>query len=213
MGTYACLDLYLIRHGITKWNQEKRYLGHTDEPVVAERLEDLFVLKKELNELQFDEICTSDLRRCGETLAFLLPNKQYVIDERLREFHFGDWEGKTYDDLKAVDVYRQWLDDWKGLGVPNGESWKDFIGRVEQWKDELFAGVEAAKEDVNHRTVLAVTHGGVIRYLLSTLERSQSFWDWKITHGEGVHVRFTYEEERWKCNSLSVVPSQEKEKS
>jgi len=49
-------------------------LGHSEESVIEERLEDLLAVKKELNDIQFDEIWTSDLRRCQETLAFLLPD-------------------------------------------------------------------------------------------------------------------------------------------
>lgn len=209
MGTHARLDLYLVRHGITLWNQEKRYLGHSEESVIEERLEDLLAVKKELNDIQFDEIWTSDLRRCQETLAFLLPDKQYAVDERLREYHFGEWEGKTYDDLKDIQEYRQWIDDWQGNQVPGGESGNDFAARVERWVGDFFRRASSWK----NKTALVVTHGGVIRYLLATLDGSKSFWNWRVSHGEGVHLTFMYREENWKCSSLSVVPIQGKEQS
>lgn len=208
MGTHPRLDLYLIRHVITKWNQEKRYLGHSDEPIVKEQLEDLVTLKKELIDISFDEIFTSDLSRCRETLAFLLPREPYEVDERLREFHFGEWEGKTYEDLKGIKEYRQWIDDWQGNRVPGGESGKDFTERVENWKNYFLNNAPSGE----NKTALVMSHGGVIRYLLSTLDGSKAFWNWHVNHGEGIHITFLYREGSWKCSSLSVVPTQVKEK-
>lgn len=209
MGTDARMDLYLIRHGITKWNQEKRYLGHSDEPIAEERLDDLLAVKKEMNDIQFDEVWTSDLRRCQQTLLYLAPGSTFQMDERLREYHFGDWEGKTYDDLKDIQAYRLWLDDWHGNQVPGGESGKDYTGRVDRWREDFFG--HASSKGI--KNALVVTHGGVIRYLLSTLDNSKSFWDWRVDHGQGIHLTFIYREGSWKCRSLSVVPTQVKEKS
>lgn len=46
MGAVRTLDLYVVRHGLTKANIEKRYIGHLDEPVMEERMEEMFELKK-----------------------------------------------------------------------------------------------------------------------------------------------------------------------
>lgn len=210
MGTHARLDLYLIRHVITKWNQEKRYLGHSDESIVKGRLEDLVAVKKELKDIQFDEIWTSDLLRCQQTLMYLLPGSAFQMDERLREYHFGDWEGKTYDDLKAIQQYREWINNWEENRVPGGESGTGFAERIEQWREDFFRW--ASPSSGENKTTLVVTHGGVIRYLLSTLDGSKSFWNWRVNHGEAIHLSFIYRGGNWICTSLSAVPTQGKEK-
>ncbi|WP_280770266.1 histidine phosphatase family protein [Salipaludibacillus daqingensis] len=210
MCAFARLDLYLIRHGVTTWNKEKRYLGHSDEPVEKDRLKDLFAIKNELKDVSFDGgIWTSDLKRCQQTLQYLLPENFYNVDERLREYNFGDWEGKTYDDLKEIVEYRQWIDNWQGNRAPRGETGKGFTERIQSWVDEFFSEIEEPSASFC-KNCLVVTHGGVIRYLLSTLDGSKSFWDWRVNHGEGVKLSFIFREGKWECSSLSAVPTPEK---
>ncbi|PYZ92315.1 histidine phosphatase family protein [Salipaludibacillus keqinensis] len=205
MGTSHHLDLYLLRHGLTRWNVENRYLGHTDEPVME--IEELAELKKELEVVEFDEVFSSDLLRCKETIEYLRPDQPYVSDEGLREFHFGDWEGRKYEELKDIPLYRQWIDNWEQYRVPGGESGEEFSDRITGWLSEFLGKTLVAEGPASHK-VLIVTHGGVIRLLLSILVEAGSFWSWRISHGEGLHLTLEYREERWTCSSLSVVPSQ-----
>lgn len=94
MGTCVDMDLFLVRHGITDWNQQKRYLGHTDRSIINSELDQLEKLQKELTAQRFDHAFTSDLRRCQETLAYLNIPAPISVDARLRELNFGDWEEK-----------------------------------------------------------------------------------------------------------------------
>ena len=55
MGTCDDMDLFLVRHGITDWNQEKRYLGHTDRSIINSELIQLEKLQKELMAQRFDQ--------------------------------------------------------------------------------------------------------------------------------------------------------------
>lgn len=208
MGTCNHMDVYLVRHGITNWNKEKKYLGHSDIGLIKSELSQLNNLKKVLSGLNFDHVFTSDLRRCQETLAYLSIPVQASIDCRLREIHFGEWEGKTYDELKTHIAYRNWLENWEAYSIPNGESTDAFKSRIDSFFDELFQqAIETTPANI-----LVMTHGGVIRYLVSKYRSSLSFWDLTISHGQGIRLTFEQQKGEWVCSSLLAVPFQEKEK-
>ena len=208
MGAYGAVDLFLIRHGVTDWNKQKRYLGHTDRVVIKEELDQSRLLKEHLQQIRFDGVFTSDLKRCRETLSFLNVSKSATLDARLREMDFGDWEGKTYEHLKDDEAYRSWLTNWEENSIPNGESGVAFKTRVDSFLSERFE--EASK---NGQKVLVVTHGGVIRYIVSKFQPSESFWDIPIKHGNGIKLSLVRKAGIWQCNSLSEALIAENERS
>jgi alpha-ribazole phosphatase len=216
MGTYC--HLYLVRHGLTAWNAEKRYIGHTDHGILREKREQLSSLKEALQQLQFQRIYSSDLKRCLETLDYVYPTKDFLRDERLREMNFGEWEGKTYDFLKGDPHYRKWVDDGEHHTPPAGESASSFKGRIDSFINQLLKEMteetddkETDDENSDSSTILIVTHGGVIRHFLTRFMPSSSFWEWKVIHGTGLHVTLENAEGEWRCSSWSVVPTPEKE--
>ncbi|MDQ0196477.1 histidine phosphatase family protein [Paenibacillus wynnii] len=177
------LELVLLRHGSTQWNVERRYLGHTDLPLLPGSMEQFAQQEGNSEGLEdFWRVYSSDLTRCRQTLACSMPalREMAVYDNRLREMNFGDWEGLTYDQLKGSSLYRNWLDDPKAVTPPNGESWKRFEERVDSFLLEL---VQAAEEESVtstftqpcSRRVLIVTHGGVIRQLLARTQPGLTF--------------------------------------
>lgn len=202
MGTIDTIHIYVVRHGMTKWNKEKRYLGHTNQQLLPKRLADLNLLKKYLSKLSFDRIYTSDLDRCRETLAYLLPDQPARMDYRIREINFGDWEGNTHYQLREDPHYKKWLEKWQTVTPPNGENYQSFGRRIALFMDELLQ-----KNDSN---VLLVTHGGVIRELMNQYLTGLSFKDTKIAHGQGVKLQFNQHGGDWRCSSWSAVPILEK---
>lgn len=169
------LELVLVRHGYTQWNQEQRYVGWTDVPLApgeAERLEKLPIQLPLTGD--FSRVYCSDLRRCRETLAALIPHlePQAVYDPQLREMDFGAWEGCTYDQLKDNPLYRIWIDNPEAATPPGGEAWAQFAARVDDFWTEL---QQEAESPAVTRIVL-VTHGGVIRQLLARIIEGVTFY-------------------------------------
>ncbi|WP_025025696.1 histidine phosphatase family protein [Caldalkalibacillus mannanilyticus] len=203
----ASCQLYLVRHGLTLWNKEKRYLGHTDLTLLEEGKETLSLLKVALAEIKWSRMYCSDLRRCIETAEYLFPAQlnKMIRTPLLRELHFGLWEGKTYEELKEDQTYRLWLDDQTRFSPPQGESSEQFEKRVKLFLDQLFQEME------NGENMLLCTHGGVIRHILTFLQPSSSFWDWNVLHGTAYRVELVRKGGSWTCGSLSVVPMQENE--
>src|SRR5690606_3157727 len=132
---------------------------------------------------------------------------QITVDASLRELDSGDWEGKAYDELKNQKTYQNWLDNWENGMIPNGESADTFSGRIDSFFHERFQQIR------NNETILIMTHGGVIRYVVSKYVSSLSFWELTIPNGHCLRLTFKKNEGGWTCSSLSAVPSQEKGKS
>ena len=189
------VTLTLIRHLPTLGNQQRQYIGWTDESIAGIDATNL--------KLPWEPkvVYGSDLLRTKESAALYFPAATYKSDWRLRENHFGEWEGKTYDALKVNKTYRAWIDDPYGHRPPHGESLLETKARV------LAAVAELPTEENNH---FIVTHGGPIRLLLTHFSpKQQDFWSWKIPHGSVWCLEWNnvndFKEEK-QCTSLSVVP-------
>jgi len=187
----------LMRHAPTQENMEKRYIGWTDSPLA--QLATLPVIDNTVK-----KVYGSDLRRCQQTAAHYFPNARYLADARLRESHFGDFECKTYEELKTDIRYRKWLDDPISISPPNGEHFEMFCERV-------ITGFLALPKDEDD--FYLVVHGGVVRALLVAFAPQQKpFWSYQVPHDK--MFTLTFSKAAWKegarCMSLSEEPITEK---
>lgn len=199
------LKLVLVRHGTTLWNRERRYLGHSDVGLLAGAEQELEPLRERLQGQSFARIYCSDLMRCRQTLQIILPESELtskrslsamppIMEPRLRELDFGEWNGKTYDMLKGVALYRAWIDEPHGITPPGGESWANFEHRLCKFLDSLYEwciALEAqpiGSADVPP-SVLVVTHGGVIRQLACMLIPGHDFWSLNPEPGAAMSIQ------------------------
>ena len=111
------IRMYLIRHGSTPGNRERRYIGRTEEDLCEEGI--LALKGQEAPEVQ--RIYASPMRRCIQTAKILYPGRAQVKIEEFRECDFGSFEGKNYQDLSGDPVYQAWIDSGGTLGFPGGE--------------------------------------------------------------------------------------------
>ena len=150
--------LLLLRHGQSTWNAEGRWQGWADPPLSELGREQARWAAVSLLSVGFHAVVSSDLRRARETaeiVATELGLGSVDVVPGLRERDVGAWSGLTSDEIEA-----KWpgqLDEWRAgqlAQIPEGEG--DIAGRVMAALDEVL---------VSHHgdTVLAVTHGGVIR--------------------------------------------------
>lgn len=144
------MRLRLARHGETGWSAQRRYTGHTDVPLTAVGVAQAEALRSIAGEA-YDSIWSSDLQRCVETAR--LMGVEATPTPELREFDFGEIEGKRWDDLDGPT--QRGLLDFDGFVAPGGESVAAFGARIDEFVARLGPG--------HH---LLVTHGGVIRQLL-----------------------------------------------
>jgi alpha-ribazole phosphatase len=194
----------LFRHGITEENKRQAYLGWNDSPLCSSEIVKLKNYQLPEQQLVF----SSDLGRCLETAKHLYPDKTPEKLAEFREMHFGEWTGKTYVELENNSDYRNWLDDFNTVAPPKGERYLEFAHRVERGWEEIIARMML----INENRATLITHGGVIKYLLTRYAPEQKeFWDWKVPHGGGFEL--VWEIEGWRrkarCTLLREVASTE----
>lgn len=158
--------IYVIRHGQTDWNAEGRLQGQKDIPINAigraQATQNGEALREILGTADGYDFVASPLSRTRETMerirtAMGLDPTAYRLDERLRELSFGDWEGFTTAEIKAVDRERIRERSRQKWGfIPPGadaESYEILSWRIGAW----LASVK--------QPTVAVAHGGVVRSL------------------------------------------------
>ena len=202
----------LVRHGETEGGS--RYRGSINDALTPQGWVAMRAAVGEQSD--WDRIISSPLRRCADFAHNLAQRHALplVLDARLREIYFGEWEGKTATELLAADpeaVARFW-DDPLHFPPPGAEDVRDLQARVlRAWEDML----------VQHRgeRLLVVTHGGPLRIILghvqklSLLESLQQ----EVAHAERFYIEAQYKTRGFeRCeyvliisNVLSVDPSSE----
>ena len=160
MKTYR---IHLIRHGITKDNIEGVYCGITDTSLCAEGKEQLLKMTEEYSYPGAQFVFSSPLKRCLETAEAIYPAMKPVVIEGLSEYNFGEWEGKTAEQLqKKFPEFEMWLKGEPGVRPPFGESNEDFARRICTDFEKIVDGViKTGTEDL-----VIITHGGVISTIL-----------------------------------------------
>lgn len=175
------MTIYLIRHGKTAGNREKRYIGRTDEPLCDEGIEAI----RDLKLPRCDALICSPMRRCIQTAEILFPGQAYVVADDLRECDFGLFEGKNYLELSGNADYQAWIDSGGMLPFPEGESPLDFRTRCVRGFQQITA------EYSQCATLAFIAHGGTIMSVLEALTvPPRGYYDWLPPNGEGWKCRY-----------------------
>ena len=179
------IRLYLIRHGKTPGNEEKRYVGRTDESLSEKGREEL----SQRNFPKVDLLFSSPMKRCIESGEVLFPGKATTLIEGFREIDFGTFEGKNYQELSGDPDYQAWIDSGGTIPFPNGEDRTEFIQRNKSAFLGMLAQAMAYYEEHPDKEgkVAAVVHGGTIMSILSGFYGGDYF-DYQIANGEAYLV-------------------------
>lgn len=157
--------LYIVRHGETDWNINRIIQGHYhDTTLNANGETQAKELAKELKDIHFDKAFSSDLKRAQRTAEIIALERELAIETTkvLRERKFGRFEGKPGENLKLVDqLYDALKEEEKFFykPFPEMESDEEVIGRFITFIRETSVAYPG-------KTILVVTHGGLMRVLL-----------------------------------------------
>jgi broad specificity phosphatase PhoE len=155
--------LTLIRHALTDWNTAGRFQGHSDVHLSDEGRAQAQALAGYVASFQgIDAVISSPLARAVETTRIAFPDLPFTTDDRLRELHFGSFEGRTLAQNEVDVAWPDWIADPFDRTPPGGESYRVLRERVVAW----LADARRAHPGAH---VVAVTHSGTIQMLLSDL--------------------------------------------
>lgn len=142
------MKIYLVRHTAVDIPLGMCY-GQTDVPLKDTFEQEANRVRNNLSNKEIDIAFSSPLSRCRQ-LASFCGYENAILDDRLKELYFGDWETLKWDDIDMSI----WETDWITIPAPNGESFTDMYKRVTSFFDDL------RKKDCD--TAIVFTHGGVI---------------------------------------------------
>lgn len=124
--------IVLVRHGSTDANAAGSFLSTGDPPLNDAGRAQCDRAREAVARAGVTACLVSPMRRCLQSLAILAPGVSYEVRDELREIDFGDWEGRTIDELRveqpeAVDARRR---DPVHFKPPAGESFADVAERL-----------------------------------------------------------------------------------
>ncbi len=156
--------IYLIRHAKPDLpHGGKLYYGSTDYPLSEEGVMMAKRLAEVLRGVEANMVFSSDLRRARETAEIALAGRTCEIRpvRGLREIHLGDWEGRSFDEVRSTwnEIYEKRGVSFDSVGPPGGESFKDLQKRTVPVFDEIL-------RDNPCGNIMLFAHGGVIWTLM-----------------------------------------------
>jgi probable phosphoglycerate mutase len=145
-------ELWLIRHGETDWSRAGAHTGRTDIPLNEAGRAQAVEIGRRLAGRPFVLVLASPLKRATETCRLAGYGSVAQVDANLREWDYGDYEGRTTAEIRAqAPGWSLWRD-----GVPNGET-------IAQVAERARAAMERAVAAGGDAALFA--HGHLLRIL------------------------------------------------
>ncbi|MDF1878639.1 alpha-ribazole phosphatase family protein [Sulfurimonas sp. SAG-AH-194-C20] len=157
------MKITLIRHTEVDVAYHKCYNGHINIGLSSKGEKQAQALAQEFKKKSFALVYCSDLKRTRDTLSPFTQNRQAIYTQALREKSWGKHEGMTFDAIIQEDEieYENFL-QW--INALDGEDYEVYVKRIKEFFLEFL--VSKKGEDI-----LVVTHGGVIRVLISLVNK------------------------------------------
>lgn len=166
MNNYC--TFYLVRHGETDWNVKRIMQGHGDSPLTETGINQAKALAKKLKHTHFDKIFSSDILRAKRTAEIIAAERKLAVatTKLLRERTFGKYEGwsidkyhKKFEQYFAENRKLSEIETYKRKPDTDIESDEEIVIRLITFIREMAVAFPG-------KTVLVVTHGGIMRGFL-----------------------------------------------
>lgn len=185
------MNIYIIRHGETSSNKNGEYYGSLDIPLNKNGRLQMKALRAPLASLEVTRVYSSpssraleSLKLCGDHLYDMVE-----IDSRLGELDFGEFEGKTYEEIEALypEETKAWGRDWKSFCPPGGESFISFYHKVKAFFKELLT--------LQEENILIMAHSGVIKaiYAYVLQDNPDLYWHFTCHNGKINVIKYEYD--------------------
>ncbi len=167
--------LYLVRHGITVWNEEKRMQGQEDSPLSEQGVRQAEALASRMRDFKIDVIYASPSGRAYDTARIVRGDRGNKIIKRddLKEIALGSWEGRKLSEIKKSEPERH-HSFWEKphlYEARGGETFFDLKKRAIPFVEEVTAKHPSEK-------ILIVSHTTIIKTILSRFDGRtiENFW-------------------------------------
>lgn len=172
------MNLYIVRHGETDWNTEKRIQGQTDIELNENGVRLAELTSEGLKDVEFDYIFSSPLKRAYKTAEIIRGERttEIVRDDRLKEMFFGEYEGTTKAERPAdCCITTLFKDPGNYVAEGGAESLENLTERAAAFLEEHIFPVEATNPDAQ---ILLIGHGALNKALMSCLMHwdKKDFW-------------------------------------
>jgi probable phosphoglycerate mutase len=185
--------IYFVRHGETVLTPTRKFsgTGSLDPELMQEGLDQAELVAEEAVKLGADVLIASPLRRTKQTAEAIARTTglEIIFDESWYELSFGDWDGKSIEEVKAEDpdAYQAWLNS-TAYAPGGGESYDEASIRIEEALEKLVAQYPGKK-------IIVVTHNGVIKTAI------------KLAMGAPAEAVFHVDATPCSISSISIWPS------
>lgn len=174
------MKLYIVRHGETNWNKERRVQGHTDIPLNDYGRHLAEETARGMKNIRIDMAYTSPLSRARETAQIILGDRDVPLydEDRIKELSFGSYEGLCCSGENrepGSDEFNKFFTDTENYVSPeDGETVAELFKRTGDFLKEI-----CTREDLKEKHILVSTHGAAMTALLNHIKGNMSaadFW-------------------------------------
>ena len=177
------MELLLLRHSITPGNLKKQYIGVTDQPLAPEG--EALAREKQPDMPRVEALWIAPMLRCRQTAQILFPGLCPREIPDLRECDFGDFEGRTWAEIKDHPAFQAWMGGDQTAALPNGESVGAFYARCRHGFRQVLQ--QARQLGIQRGAVVA--HGGTWMAVLEAYGRpKRAFYQWQPANCSGFRM-------------------------
>ena len=183
------MELYIVRHGKTYWNEQRKIQGWADIDLTEEGREVAVLSAEGMKDIHFDAIYSSPLKRANETAHILRGEREIpiTVDERIKEIGFGVLEGADFLKIRGdkTSKFASFFEAPELYEAPEGgESFETITERACDFMAEI---VEKHKND---ERVMIVAHGAINKAMMRFIRKNEirDFWMGALQKNCGVTI-------------------------
>ncbi len=200
MSHSTSITLYLVRHGQTEYNATGRIQGWLDVPLDEIGLAQSLLVGKRFAGKKLAAVYSSPLLRAAVTAQAIAKTcsidlQDVKMDDRLREYNMGKWQGMTGDEIVATMPGVRW--DIPERPIPDGENAQQMHERVSGFLHDVLAWHKPG--DV----VVAVSHGGTLGAVVGTMLGLPVVRRQPFSFGNTAITKTVYEHGQWHIRTLN----------
>lgn len=182
------MKLYIIRHGETSWNVQRKLQGASDTDLNENGISLAKETGEAMREIPFDICFTSPLKRARMTAELVLAGRDVPIieDMRLREISFGEWEGRD-SALLPAGMLDNFFHHTAVYEPPKGG---ETIPAVCERTRDFFLDI-IHREELQEKNIMIASHGCAVRALLQSVYEDaciENFWHGKVPPNCSVNI-------------------------